>query len=373
LVLTNTYSYSVVLSPQAQRDTDTLDLGYHYEPIDYAVNTLTVTNATLTLTNGVALATFGNNGIWLQDGSQLYSEGTPLNHNHLTRYYNVQEQGTNWGGGSLSSTATINPYNTGVSTPIGQFRFTDFDGLVNCGYHIFTYTTTNWVFNSLLLQDCALNSGLFYLDGPASSSLSLNNNLFERVTVYCQDAPQISAYNNLFRYGTNTTSNTGSGNWTFKDNVFDNSWIIDAGNAVTATYNAYINMGTNRFYPTNANDQVLTSFTYVTGPLGNYYHQTNSALIDLGSRTADLAGLYHYTTQTNQVKEATSSVDIGFHYVAVDGNGNPIDTDGDGSPDYFEDRNGNGVLDTGETDWQSGSDLGLRVRITEPKKNSNLP
>ena len=65
-------------------------------------------------------------------------------------------------------------------------------------------------------------------------------------------------------------------------------------------------------------------------------------------------------------------VDIGFHYVAVTNNV-PIDTDGDGLPDYLEDRNGNGTVDSGETDWQSATDLGLKVWITEPKSNSNIP
>jgi hypothetical protein len=68
--------------------------------------------------------------------------------------------------------------------------------------------------------------------------------------------------------------------------------------------------------------------------------------------TADQIGLYHFTTQTNQVKEANSIVDIGYHYVAVDAYGNPIDTDGDGIPDYLEDTNGNGVFDSGDLgDW----------------------
>ena len=55
--------------------------------------------------------------------------------------------------------------------------------------------------------------------------------------------------------------------------------------------------------------------------------------------------------------EGTSTVDIGYHYVATDAYGNPLDTDGDGIPDYIEDANGNGTVDSGETDWQSATDL----------------
>jgi len=48
----------------------------------------------------------------------------------------------------------------------------------------------------------------------------------------------------------------------------------------------------------------------------------------------------------------------------------PIDTDGDGTPDYLEDLNGNGVLDSGETDPNSATDAGLRVYITRPRGSS---
>jgi len=54
-------------------------------------------------------------------------------------------------------------------------------------------------------------------------------------------------------------------------------------------------------------------------------------------------------------------------------NGRLWDTDGDGVADYFEDRNGNGTVDSGETDFQSATDLGLKVWITQPKSNSNIP
>jgi hypothetical protein len=59
--------------------------------------------------------------------------------------------------------------------------------------------------------------------------------------------------------------------------------------------------------------------------------------------------------------------------VAVDSSGNPIDTDGDGIPDYEEDANGNGVVDSGETDWQSATDMGLKVWITHPTSTSITP
>ena len=115
------------------------------------------------------------------------------------------------------------------------------------------------------------------------------------------------------------------------------------------------------------------------GYLGSFYYPTNGTsnsltnLINTGSRLASAAGLFHYLTTTNQVREGSSTVDIGFHYVALDEAGQPVDSDGDGIPDYLEDANGNGSVDDGETDWDDAEDLGLRVFITEPKNNSNLP
>lgn len=262
------------------------------------------------------------------------------------------------GGGTLANMVSVNPYNYNVAPPAADIRFTDFDALANSGYHLYT-TLTNCTFSGLLLKDCSLSSAAFYLDGPTSSVLGITNNLLERVNSSFQNAPQIGYYNNLVRYGTNRTYYTGSGTWAFKDNAFDNSWIIDTGNAISAGYNAYINMGTNRFYPTNAFDKVLGSFTYRTGPLGDYY-QFSSNLIDAGSRNATGAGLYHYTVTTNfvsgvQIKETNSIVDIGFHYVAVTTNNVPVDTDGDGLADFQEellgtnpnnaDTDGDGVSD----------------------------
>jgi hypothetical protein len=117
----------------------------------------------------------------------------------------------------------------------------------------------------------------------------------------------------------------------------------------------------------------LASFNWQSSWLGNYYLPTNSSLINTGSVTADIVGLYHFTTQTNQVKETNSVVDIGYHYVAVDTNGVPFDTNGDGIPDYLEDANGNGLVDSGEIGWNIYGDLGLRVFITRPRNGTTLP
>jgi hypothetical protein len=79
-----------------------------------------------------------------------------------------------------------------------------------------------------------------------------------------------------------------------------------------------------------------------------------SVLIDSGSRYATNAMLYHYCTTTNQVKETSSKVDMGFHYVATDSTGIPLDNDSDNLGDYLEDSNGDGTYNAGDlADWTS--------------------
>ena len=49
-------------------------------------------------------------------------------------------------------------------------------------------------------------------------------------------------------------------------------------------------------------------------------------------------------------------LDLSFHYLALHpqlSTLNPLDTDGDGIPDYLEDANGNGTPDSGESHWQT--------------------
>jgi hypothetical protein len=60
--------------------------------------------------------------------------------------------------------------------------------------------------------------------------------------------------------------------------------------------------------------------------------------------------------------------------VACGTNNLPLDSNGDGIPDYLEDANGNGLVDSGEIAWTNvPGDLGLTVVITQPANNSKLP
>jgi hypothetical protein len=51
----------------------------------------------------------------------------------------------------------------------------------------------------------------------------------------------------------------------------------------------------------------------------------------------------------------------------------PLDSDSDGLINLAEDLDGDGVVDSGETDWNNSTDLGLRVVITRPKNGGNIP
>jgi len=110
---------------------------------------------------------------------------------------------------------------------------------------------------------------------------------------------------------------------------------------------------------TGGHDVIVTNFNWQSSWFGNYYLPPDSPLINAGSTTADQVGLYHFTTQTNQTVEGSTIVDIGYHYVATDAYGNPLDTNGDGIPDYLEDKNGNGIVDIGEGNWLIGPFNGL--------------
>jgi hypothetical protein len=369
-----TFSADTTLNPQVQRDNDLPDLGYHYDPIDYIVDNFWITNATVTVAPGTALACYYNSGMLVTDGSAINSIGAPLAPIWFTRYSCVQEQPIAIGA-LTDQSVDVNSWHSSTP-PAGNYRFTKFSCLAGQALHL--YDPSSFVYSNLLVEDCEFWGGKNDFGGGNSVAVTLKNNLFARCAIsavssaYTNDSLVVS--NNLFwNISFSFINVANSNNWYFFNNEFDNAKFSGFGHLAINGYNAYIG-NTNRLSPAGPTDVVSTNaIDYQSGPLGYFYQPTDSILINTGSVTADVAGLYHYTTTMDQLIEANSVVDIGYHYIALDGSGNPVDTDGDGIPDYLEDANGNGTVDSGETDWNSLSDPGLNILITRPRNGSTLP
>jgi hypothetical protein len=350
-----------------QRDTDTPDQGWHADPIDWALGSLQISNATLSVTPGTVLAGYGSEAtLYLDNAGVLNAGGSPTNLVRLVRYNTAQEQAiTNWSSSSPGD-LLVGGGGSMPTAPVARFRFADFSvpGGGPCifdGYASCLFTTT--------FRDSQFHGGLFQC---LNADLFLTNCLFERVAFNASDggaAFNLLAWNNTFYGGSFYNDHIEAGTWTFRNNLFDKTVITSTDNTDNAN-SGYVTNAT-RLTPTSSTDVVQTSSTNIsfqTGWLGRFYLPTNAVFINKGNTNADLLTFWHYTAQTNQVKETNSLVDIGFHYVAVDANGQPIDTDSDGTPDYLEDANGNGTVNSGETDWQDPFDFGLRVRITYPRQ-----
>lgn len=351
-----TFTAPVVFNPQAQRDTDTPDLGYHYDPLDYSFGGCHA-NSNITFTAGTAVGWFrassgyyhAGQGIHLGDKQIGLFYGTVTAPCYWVRLNTVQENDRTAGQSAGGFTGWAN---TSADVADLYARFTRFSMMSYDGNHV---RDDNHYFN-FRAANCE-----FYGGGAGGYGISMyfTNCLFARTYL-----AQVSGGNrevvmrNCTMIGErlqllSTTSTT----FKILDSIFDGTaftltGLAANGSYATYNYNAYTN--TTRPFPSGiggANDvPVSGSFNWRVGALGNYYLPTNSTLINTGSVTAPNIALYHFTTQTNQTKEASSQVDIGYHYVAVDGNGLPLDSDADGLADYLEDANGDGSF--------NGTDLG---------------
>jgi hypothetical protein len=344
-----TISTATTISTNVARDNSpSPSLGYHYAPIDYIVDELTVTNTTLTVTNGAILADYNEPGIQIENGGAIVSEGTVTAPNWFVRYSTVQDATNVMGGTNISSAMSICATN-GMAN--GTFQFSKFSVPTGCGYHF--YDDASSIFSNLIVQDCELYDGQNDFSGTNfTSSVILQNNLFQRSSIYASNtfaSASLAISNNLFWGTTATISQPPTGVWNAFNNDFDSTIITNS--TLTNGYNAYLNC-VGRLNPTNATDIFSgASLAYQPSFLGNFYQPPNSPLIQAGSTTADQVGLYHFTTQTNQSPETNAIVDIGYHYVATDQYGNPLDNNNDGIPDYVADANGNGLDDASEVPW----------------------
>lgn len=392
IVYTNTViSIPTTFSPQAQRDNDIPDLGYHYDPLDYVFGGV-ISNANLTFTAGTAVGWYrttsgfrsGVNapmtgiGINMANGAVASFQGTATAPDYWVRCNTVQEQDNSGGSGPGGLTGSDDQYDTNISlSPLLLMNFTkctemtfdgggifrddygylvvqaknsEFDSGNVAGYVISCYFTNclwdrevggqvqGWPGDEWIARNCTFHGGKLVM---------------ERVTTYASIPVRVrdcSFDGTAFNLADSLSSNT---------------------NYTDYNYNAYTN-ATDPFPIGGSNDKPSTTFDWEDGPLGNYYLPTNSPLLGAGDVPASQVGLYHFTITTNEVPEGTNIVSIGYHYVALS-NGVPLDSNGDGIPDYLEDINGNGQVQSGEINWTNASDLGLNVLITRPKNNSLIP
>lgn len=385
LVYSNaTVSIQTTFTPQAQRDTDNPDLGYHYPPLDHVFGG-SHANTNIIFTAGTAVGWFrttsgwyhAGHGVRIADRQTVTFDGTAESPCYWVRTHTVQEEGgTNiwqggYGPGGMTSWADQNGYYTNAA--MVQARYLRCSGLAGYDNHF----RDDW---GILIG--RFRDSEFYAGGLGSyvSTYYFTNCLFFRSTTSLHEGRagnELVAQNCTWYGGYLTLTPTIEVPISIKDSAFDMTGFSIANygtNTLYATYdyNAYTN-ATTPFIHGGSHDHQSFTFSWQTGPLGSFYLPTNSALTNAGSTTAGLVGLYHFTTQTNQVKETNSIVDIGYHYVAVNSSGQPVDTDGDGVTDYLEDANGNGAVNSGETDWVSAMDMGLRVKILRPNGNTPVP
>jgi hypothetical protein len=295
----------------------------------------------------------------LNIGASLESRGLPLKPNRIFYAGAVQEQFDPFG-------RTVDAQGIGPARHFAiddngsdaSFEFTEFLTLSRPHYHYFAQNK-----DVVKFQNCTFRRGYFAdFQSWDGGTLALNNNLFEGVELNSfqvwEGAPARTTatfFNNTFERGkfllVPAADDNTPANFTIKDNIFDGTTIVSESRLAHG-YNCYNLTSGQRIGSAQTGDVVLNnSSLFASGPFGKYY-QTDSALNN-GSRTAAAAKFYHYTTQLDQTKKGNGQVGIGMHYLAASG-GVPKDTDGDGIPDYVENKAGNGISDSAiETDWQN--------------------
>jgi hypothetical protein len=376
-----TLSIATVLSPQAQRDNiGNPSLGYHYDPLDYVFGAAIATS-NLKFAAGTAVGFFYNSAggtyaLALGDSVTASFNGTVTAPCRWARYSTVQEGGNgNWTAQSYLGGITGESYS--YAPPTIQAQFTDFYELATEG-NLFRDNYTLLVANA---RDCEFYCGGF---GGYAASMNLTNCLMANAGVgifWNYGANNLSMENCTVFLGSVRGNDTEDSPWpvtivncAFAGTIF---YLSASGNTngYYTDYNSFLVGSNTTPYLGGHEVSVTGSYNWQPSWFGNYYLLSDSQLIQHGSTTANLVGLYHFTTQTDQTQETNSIVDIGYAYVATDpeSNGNPVDTNGDGVPDYLEDANGNGLVDSGEIAWNVYGDLGLSVVISKPRANSVVP
>ncbi|MCG8575101.1 MAG: hypothetical protein MI810_09480, partial [Flavobacteriales bacterium] len=351
------------------RDNDQLDLGYHYPVADYALGNAKVEDGvSIQIDKGCVLMTYAFTGFEMWGDSQIHMNGTATQPVVCVQYRSFQEQSTSWGLNNFYAVC-IDADNASEDITLklehahchGLYKHYQFVSVHKDGFG-----SPN-VYPDIQIKHCQLFStrdgiSVDYNDDYAFVQLDLINNLFYLSEFKFEGHYRAEMYNNFLWKNESVyfhPMSSGLYRWNVYDNFFYDNFLLGSNHSyIDHGDNGYIDNPSSsyeRLTPTQSSDVVYYSDrTFSSGHLGNFYQDSStSTLWDVGSRLASAAGLYHYTARDTYAKETTSTVDIGFHYVATDTNGYPIDTDGDLIPDYLEDADGDGVFDTGESDWQS--------------------
>jgi hypothetical protein len=363
-----TFITNLVLSPQVPRDTNAaaLDIGYHYDVLDYLCGGVCVSNANVTVNpgtaiGGFALDTFNNFSPYSLDvegGVTFTSQGTATQPNQIAFYNTVQEglPGTNWAAPNAGP-IFLSDFEQGLTMGTAYaFRSTHFSSLAQ-NVELLALDNNS----SENYRDCELYGGIVF-----GTTTVVTNCLFDRVYALFQPKSNVnpSFCNNLF-YGGAFQYTVVAGNTNVSAGIMNNMFYMPNANAGSISMNTstqpsdVITKANNAWYTlpytnltglVSPTDTVMTNaLEFQAGPLGAFYQPASSPALNAGSTTADQLGLYHYTVQTNlidglEVPEGTNVVSIGYHYVATDANGIPLDSNGDGIPDYIEDPTGSGIL-----------------------------
>lgn len=297
IAFTNTTSTYSALGPQAQRDTDTPDIGYHYDPLDYIFGKVDQ-NTDLTFSAGTAVGWFRYNSGWTHAGHGIHIADTrtvnfaglvetPCWFVHQTT---VQEQLVGYtpydaGPGGITGWALAK-----ANQPFLNMQFTRFAGLPIYRNHI----RDDW--GSLLVR---ANHCEFYGGGLGGyiSSLAFTNCLLDRTGLWLSGG---NTNNNEFFAFRNCTvrggyfiidrqsADIGRVKVTILDTAFDdvNPDTDDPhkNNASLTLYNYNgFRTGAGRTDPQGANDVIVTNFNWQTSWLGDFYVPTNSPLINVGT------------------------------------------------------------------------------------------
>jgi Bacterial TSP3 repeat len=359
VLLPGTITANTDLAPTAPPDDDgLLDLGYHYPILDYLASGVQIQSGTVRIKYGAVIGVdYGSDVCGLRiGGGKLISQGSALKPNRLVRVHVVQEQ-TGAAAPAWFALFSDNPFQSTWSE--GRFRFTEFTGLADSGYAFYGGNYLgHFELSHSQLRNVALYASYY---GLAGRIVGWTNNLWEsaKVTLSSSQPLSVGLFNNLF---TNVTLSLLNGNtsWEVRDNIFDEGSVV-CNSPVQNSYNAFVGYTSPGPFQNSGGGIFLAGLDYEEGPLGHYYLPQDipppQNLKDGGSRLADQAGLFRFTTSVGQEIEGSSQVDIGLHFAGLDQSGLPYDSDGDGLVDSWELLNGTDALVSDASEDADGDGL----------------